>query len=619
MASQSAVFAKTPVAFAIAMAVAGTINMAQASDAYELGEVVVTAARTAQTVDETLAPVTVITRKDIERSQATSVSEILSKTPGFQAPLSGGRGSKSSLYLRGTKTAQTLVLLDGHRLNSANGNEAPLQYLNLDQIERIEIVRGPRSSLYGADAVGGVVQIFTRKGNSTPSLTLKAGIGSDNSNELGVNYNGQVDSLRFNVGASLEETKGYDHTLTKVGRDGDDDMYRNKSLITNISNDFSENITAGVRFTYSEGKAAYDNNSTFGDSIAQPFNDFKLTNISTFIENSINEVWDTSIDLSFSQEKIQRYSEDDKGTVLSSYSESENWSTAWLNDIAWSENQLLTTGVDYNREKIATETKYKENSRYNGGVFAQNLTFFSRSDLQLGARYDKNEAYGENTTGNIAYGYQLTSDIRVIGSYATAFRAPTFFDLYYPGYSNPDLKPESAKNAELEFKGSHSFASWSVSFYQNDIDDMIILDSTYKPQNTDKARIQGVELSVSTHLAGWDINTNLSFLNPENRTTGKQLERRSKRLFNLDLDHNFGRFSAGGTIRAQGESYDDAANNESVAGFVTADLRLAMQVVPQLKAEVKVINLMDKEYQTSKGYRGESRGGFLTLTWTPKL
>ena len=177
---------------------------------------VVTAARTAQTVDQALAPVTVITRNDIELSQATSVTELLSRTPGMQITTQGGAGSIASVYLRGTKTAQTLILVDGVKINSTISNTAPLQYLDPDMIERIEIVRGPKSSLYGTDAMGGVIQIFTRQGQGRPQLQLKAGAGNRGTGEYGLNYSGEIEGTRVNFGAKLYETRGYDHTDSQI-------------------------------------------------------------------------------------------------------------------------------------------------------------------------------------------------------------------------------------------------------------------------------------------------------------------------------------------------------------------------------------------------------------------
>ena len=610
---------------AVALAVASTTAVVQAGDVYEMDQVVVTASRTAQTVDQALAPVTVITRDEIERSQATSVTELLNKTPGMQIATSGGAGSLASVYLRGTKSAQTLVLVDGHKINSTSSNMAPLEYLDPDQIERIEIVRGPRSSLYGADAMGGVIQIFTRKGNGKPKLQVKAGIGTQGTGEYGLNYSGEVGGTRFNFGAKLYETQGYDHTNSTLGKDGDDDGYRNKSVSGSVSRIFNNDVELGASFSHSQGKAEYDHNSMWGNPETKPFNEFKISTVSSFIKLPVNDIWSTKLDVGYVQDDVNRMEEGSQTTVRSSYAESRRFSTSWQNDIFWRDDQLLTTGLDYSQDKIDTGTAYDEDSRYNVGVFAQHISTFEQSELQVGLRHDKNQSYGENTTGNIAWGFDLPYSMRLIPSYGTAFRAPTFTDLYYPESENPDLKAEKSKNFEIELKGSNYDVNWSINIFQNDIEDMLAWQNIPDPnnpyrgrmENVDEARIRGLELSMNTARAGWNFAGSLTFLDPENRTTGKILERRAKQLLTLDADKKIGPFNLGGTVRGQGRSYDDAANNTEVSGFMTFDLRAGYAITPEVKAELKLINLLDKQYATTRGYKSEPLSGLFTMIWTP--
>ncbi|MGI9273458.1 MAG: TonB-dependent receptor, partial [Endozoicomonas sp.] len=281
---------------AVAMVSAGLAGLSQASDdVYKMDNIVVTASRTAQTIDQALAPVTVITREDIERSQAKDVTELLNKVPGMQIATSGGMGSKAGIYLRGTRTAQTLVLIDGVMTRSGDFGEAPLQYLDPDQIERIEVVRGPKSSLYGPNAVGGVIHIITRQGKGDPRLRLKVGGGSHGTGEYALNYGGEVDGTKFNLGARLYETRGFDRTLTSEGVDGDDDAYRNKSISGNVSRRFANDMEAGFRFSHATGKSEYDNND--GNKHQKgPYSLFDVTNISGFVTMPVTQLWNTKLD-----------------------------------------------------------------------------------------------------------------------------------------------------------------------------------------------------------------------------------------------------------------------------------------------------------------------------------
>ena len=613
-----------PSRLAVAVVAAGMAAAVQANDSvhkldnvHKLDKVEVTASRTAQTVDQALAPVTVITREEIELSQATSVTELLNKTPGMQITGYGGPGSKAGVYLRGTASAQTLVLVDGIPVRSGDFGEAPLQYMDPDQIEKIEIVRGPKSGLYGPDAVGGVIQIFTREGKGDPRARVKLGVGSRGTGEYGLSYGGEVDGTRFNIGAKLFETSGYDRTFKTTGGDADDDAYRNKSISGNISRKFTDNFEAGLRFSYATGKSEYDNNNSFNPNFPDhPYSLFDITNVSGFLKSDVNDLWSTSFDLGFGFEK-----RDDRESQYPGHAATERYTASWKNDIAWADNQLTVAGIDYQHESITGSTDFKLNKRYNVGVFAQNTSSFDWNELQFGLRHDKNAAHGNNTTGNISWGVDLPADMKFISSFGTAFRAPTFYNLYGPRGGNPNLKAETSQDVDFELRGSHAAVNWSVNYFYNQMKDMLAWVNG-RNENIDEARIHGIELSASTELFGWQINTNASILDPQNRSganAGKVLVRRATQLFTLNADKVVGSWTLGGTFRAQNSIWNDAANTQKIAGFGTLDLRAGYKFNQQFRTELKVINLMDREYATTKGYRAEPRGVFATFIWSPKI
>ncbi|MDD7805901.1 MAG: TonB-dependent receptor [Endozoicomonas sp. (ex Botrylloides leachii)] len=601
---------------------AGTTTTLLADNDRMLDEVIVTASRRAETAEEALAPVTIITRKQIEQSQATSVAQLLSRTPGLQIASNGGAGSLTGVYLRGTKTAQTLVILDGQKINSPTSGSSPLQYLTPEQIDKIEIVRGPRSSLYGADAIGGVIQIFTRKTKGKPLLFAKIRAGSRNTDEYAISFGTGQDKTHYNIGANTYKTDGYDHTLAINNGDDDNDTYRNDALFGSFSHFFANKIELGGSFSYSEGQSDYDNNTTFTIT-TQPYNLFRLTHISGYVTMPVNDEWDIRIEAGYGKEHIQARKKDRFTGICSDsyYSKTDRYSISWKNNISWSENHLLTSGLDYSNEWYSGSVKYNENAQYNIGIFLQSLLYFDKSDLQASLRTDKSQAYHSNATGSIAYGYSLFSNVRIIASYGTAFRAPTLVDLYYPGYSNPNLKPEKAKNYELELKGKVGTGHWGLSVFQNTIDDMISAtkETDYKPTNIDKALIQGLEVNGSISNGNWNINASISLLKPENRSHAnyaKILTARSKQLMTLTLDHQFKHFGLGASFKAQGSSYADVANNQKVPGFGILDLRGSLKLTAELKASIQWINVFDKTYQPVSGYRGEPKGVIASLIWT---
>lgn len=610
----------------VAVALATMAGVTYAEPIHRTDQVVVTAARRAQSVDETLAPVTIINREEIERSQAMTVVEILNQSaPGVQISSSGGPGANSGIYLRGTKTAQTLILMDGQRINTASSGSAPLEYIDPDIIERIEVVRGPRSTLYGADAVGGVINIITRQGAGTPSLTLKAGGGSRKTGEYSVNLNGESDGTRYNVGARLLETQGYDRTLDKTSAtdtNSDDDTFRNKTASASLSRRFASGVEAGMNLVYFTGKSEYDN---IYNSTALPESHFEETIANVYLSKTINDVWDTKVEAGLVDD-----SRKDVDGNETNHINNKLLSISWLNDVVWTDNQLLTAGVDFTNEAVDSNTIYTINKRSNTALYAQNLTTLTSGDLQLNGRYDHSDAFGGHLTGGVSWGFDLPANLRLIATYSSAFRAPTFTDMYLQSSfsaPNPDLKPEFSRYAELELRGIiGEQTNWSINVYQNDMDDMLnTVQNTsgkWHTVNIDRARIRGVEFEIYTQLAGIDLNTNLSFVDPENRSgidAGKKLHYRAQQLFALNVDKNVGCWSLGGTFRAQGKTWTDPGNTVQIPGYGTVDLRGSFNLTNALKTQLKATNLFDKHYQPVVGYRGEPRGIFATVIWSPEL
>ena len=623
--SQCSRFTRSGISVAVALATATGAAYAE-EPVHRMDQVVVTAARRAQTVDETLAPVTIINREEIERYQAMTVVEILNQAaPGVQITSNGGPGANSGVYIRGTKTAQTLILMDGQRINTASSGSAPLEYIDPQIIERIEVVRGPRSTLYGADAVGGVINIITRQGAGTPNLTVKAGRGSRKTGDLGFNLNGESDGTRYNFGAKLLETQGFDRTVDKTSAtdtNSDDDAFRNKTFTANVSRRFANDLEAGVNFIYFTGKSEYDGYSTTD----LPESHFRETIANVYLSKTVNNIWDTRVEAGLVKDSRE---EVNNGSTTGN-ADNRQFSASWLNNVAWAEDQLLTAGVDYTNETIESNTVYAVNERSNAALYAQNLSTFSQSDLQLNGRYDHSDAFGGHLTGGASWGFDLPANLRLIATYSSAFRAPTFSDMYRESAynaANPDLKGEFSRYAELELRGvAGEQTSWSINVYQNNMDDMLNTvenaDGKYHTVNIDKARIRGIEFQMYTQLAGVDFNTNFSFVEPENRSgtdAGKKLHYRAQQLFALNADKDFGRWSLGGTFRAQGKTWTDPANSKQIPGYGTVDLRASINLTDTLTGQLKATNLLDREYQPVVGYRGEPRGVFATVIWSPEL
>jgi len=591
-------------------------SLSTALFAQDIPEIVVTATRTADTIDETIAPVTIITRKDIERTQASSVSEVLRTSVGISFTSNGGFGSNSGINLRGTNTDHVLYLIDGVPVGSATSGTTAIEYLPVAQIERIEIVRGPRSSLYGSNAIGGVIQIFTNK-SAEKKLTASAGYGSDNTKELTASYADGNDTSQFSGALSAFDTDGYDF----YGRDSygienqydaDDDGYKNYSVSLNGSHNLTQNMTISGLFLRAQGESEFD---AYSDT--NTHTDFTEQLMSGIVDFAVTEDWQSKLTLarSYDKQHITSYKPPAKGFYFVDATDHFNTKTnsaAWQNDIIVRDLDLLTLGLDYKEDKVDSSNDYSESSRWNKAFYSQYSYNGDTFTTQLSWRYDDNEAFGSHNTWSAGTGFSLDKNVRITASYGTAFKAPTFNDLYWPADAffkgNPDLKPEESRSFDFGVEFSTGKTLWTAHYFDTSVDNLITYVSSYPAvsmmENVNKASIDGLELSVSTNLLGWTVNANASFIDPIDESTGKMLPRRSKYNFNLALDNHSGAFSYGASVVASSERFNKTNEREQLPGFALMNIRAAYEINKQWSIKAKVDNLFDKEYVLTK------QGGF---------
>lgn len=585
-----------------------------AEESTQLEQVVVTADRKARTVDETLAPVSIITRKDIEKYQATSLPEVLRRVPGINITNSGGAGKQTGVFLRSTASNQVLVLVDGVKIGSATSGTAAFQDIPLDQVERIEVVRGPRSSLYGSEAIGGVIQIFTRKGKEGfhPELTLQA--GSHNTQAVNAVLSGSDKTTWYNMSVGSERTAGINAKTTDTS--GERDGYERKQLAFRAGHTFAGGIQAEANLLQAEGDNAYD--PFFGTSNLT--NTFETTALSGKLTAPVGQRAVVTAQIGQSKDFSEHFTNGVFGSRFNT-----NRDTASLQaDVKIGENGSLTAGTDQQKDSVDSTTNYTVKSRKNDGLFASYQHDFGKTDVEVSARRDDNEQFGKHNTGAVAFGHDLTDNLRLKASYGKAFRAPTFNELYFPntgfGGGDPNLKPERSKNTEVGFDGKWANGKWSVNAFENKIDDMI---PAWPPSNIDKAIIRGVELGSSTQVAGWDVAANVTLQNPKNATganASKLLINRPKQIVNVDIDRNLGKFRVGATLHGESKRYTDVTNTEStkLPGYGTVDLRADYQLAKDWTVGAKIGNVLDKDYQTNSRYNQDGINGLVTLKYAPK-
>ena len=583
-----------------------------------LQQQVVTATRTAQTAEQSLASVTMIDRERIEQSQATSLPELLKRVPGVSLTNNGGPGKATSLFLRGTESDHVLVMIDGIKIGSVTGGGAALQDLPLELIERIEVVRGPRSSLYGSEAIGGVIQIFTRRGQAQGAKPyFSAGYGTHDSYTGSAGLSGGDGRSWYSLGVSGSDTDGIDvKSPGTSGYERDADGYRNLAATLSAGHRFDNGLELDANFLRADSHNDYDSVNSRRTSGFGANADNESLVFGTRARFSPLEPWLVTLQAGRSEDKSDAYQDGD----FYSRFDSRRDSVSWQNDIELAVGHTLTLGVDHQHDEVQSTAEYDEDSRHNDGYFAQYLGQSGRHDWQLSLRRDDNEQFGQHDTGNAGYGYAFTDWLRGTISYGTAFKAPTFNELYYPDYGNPELDAETSRSLEVGLAGQHDWGHWAVNAYRTQIDDLIAYDaSIFGPANVQEARVRGIELVVGSQLLGWDWNANYSLLDPENRSSGSnrgnELARRAKQLFNLDIDRRIGDFSVGTSLHAEGQRYDDLANTRELSGYATLDLRGEYRISPEWRLQARVANLLDVDYETADGYNQPGQAAYLTVRY----
>lgn len=591
-----------------------SIAVAQDSSPKQLDPIVVTGTYGPKTVGESLSSITVIDEEAIRSKAPADFTELLRGQPGINVTGNGSFGKNTNVNIRGVQNAGTVFLLDGVKVHSATGGGAPWQFIPTDLIQRVEVVRGPRSSLYGADAMGGVVQAFTLDPKHGQRGWIETGAGNFGTQKTSAGISGTSGNTRFSLSGLHKETDG-----TAVVEDGDDRAFRNTAGLGRIVHDFDNGAEASAMLLQSQGDTEYESGNT----------DYSIRTIGLGLTVPVNDYWRSGLQLSESRDDEKSFSGSGK-----SYFNTRLRQARWENTFSYSNHELVA-GAEFQQDEVNSSSTFNETSRENTAVFSQLRMNFDPFDAQLSLRSDDNEAYGTKETGGIALGYSFDNFHRIRASYGTAFRAPTFNNLYSPysksakGYEfqgNPDVKPEQSESYELGLSGNYQAWFWDLAVYQMDVEDLIITDkikgSINTKVNVDTARIRGAELSGGYEFNGWRTAVALTYMDPENRETGKQLQRLTKRTARFDLDKTIGNFMVGGSVIAEGDRYDDAANKDKLSGFATLDLRAGWKFAPNWSTRLTLANMLDKEYSTAiadkkndTNYIAAGRTGMMTLRY----
>lgn len=589
---------------------------------------VVTANRVEQVVSSVLAPISIISREDIELSMAKSVPEILRMVPGIDIGQTGGRGSVSSVFMRGTESDHVLVLIDGVRLPSSITSAVDFSKIPVSQIENIEIIRGPRGALYGSDAIGGVINIITRGKQGDDIKQISAGIGSDKY------YQGDAflslditERTHLNLGLGYDDSEGYNVYPVAGKNDGDKHGYNNKNALLGLDHNFNDKLSAFIISRYSQNTSEY--HSTFPKQLKKEQR-LETTSVVTGAKYKRN-LFASALTYSFGESKAYHYEVGDDYNNADSTLFTTQHNLSVINSLSLSDSLLLNVGLDWRDDQVEDEGgKLTDKvSRYNTGVFTTGVYEVASVTFDGSVRYDDNEAYGGYTTWGLAAGWEFVKDYSVILSTGTSFKAPSMYDLY--GVSawtvgNPDLKPETGESIEVGVKGITSAVNWRLTVYQNKIEDLIDSECIandplygcvkYKMFNNDGiSKIQGIELEANVTTGIVDHQAVLEYLDPKD-ANGDTLLRRAKYKAKWQGMVTLGDADFSLRYLYQGERDDYVGfNKETISGYSLWDISAAYHVTDEFKVSARIDNLLDKEYATAQGYPAPERGYFVNVSY----
>jgi vitamin B12 transporter len=602
------IFCARPAALALALSAAFPA-MAQSSGASSaLQETVVTATRTESRAASVPADVTVITREDIERGTGRTLSEVIARQAGVQSAANGGLGKSSSLFIRGTENRHVLFLVDGVRYTSATAGTPPLDNIALESIERIEVLKGPASALYGSDAVGGVVQIFTRRGaqgfNPYASVTL----GSESRREASAGLRGGSGNVSYSLGVQTLREKGFSATNPAVGNsfNRDRDGFSQESVNGSIDWRFATGWKADASVSHSDGVNYYDSGAGAFNTRA----DVRSKIYSVGVEGRLLPAWKSRVALARADDLSTNFT----GAPATAFNTQQDQST-WLNEIDTPIGKLLA-GLERVEQRVSGTTVYTVNRRTTDSVFAGVSGEAGRHQWQVNLRHDDDSQFGDANTGLVGYGFKLTPQLRAHASYGTSFKAPSFNTLYFPGFGNPTTQPERGRSAEIGATydlGNHEF---KLVRFESRIRGFIT--NTPVVVNIPRASIEGWTLSYFGQTGRWSFRTALDLLDARNALTNRKLPRRADEQLTAGVEYGVQAWKLGASVLAVSDRFDDVPNAVRLGGFVTADLHADYAVAKDWTIQARLNNIGDKNYQTASGYNQAGRAAYVTLRWQPK-
>lgn len=575
-------------------------------------EVFVTATRSPQDARDVLADHVVISQEEIVQAGQSSLPELLQRKRGIEVTSNGGPGATSSVFIRGTTNEHVLVLLDGVRIGSSTLGGATWENIPLSQIDHIEIVYGPLSSMYGPDAVGGVIQIFSRRGDGAPHVSVNAGLGSYQTRKLDTSVAGAAglgttgSTVRYVLQYAQDRADGFSATLPSASPyayNPDKDGYAKESALARVDLDWMSGHTVGLQLQRSRNNAQYDAGPGFDDRTVEVLENYKL-----YSNDRLTANWNSSV-------TVARAFDSDMITN-NLYAPSSHYGTRqmqyqWQNDYVLGEGRVQWF-IERREEKVKTDTDSLSGQR-NTNAFGLSYQFKSGShNALLSVRDDRSDQFGARATGGLAYGYRIDDAWRVSASYGTSFRAPTFNELYYPGYGIASNKPEQGKNAEVGIHYDAKIVQLDMRYFHNQVSDLLVyapvcpVETASHPYgcayNVDKALITGLSLGAKTTIGRWTGQLALDWQDPRDQTTDRILQRRAREHASASVQYRTDTWQATIEALVSGKRFEDTDNQSSLGGYGLVNLQGSYDLTRDWSVYARWNNIFNKPYELAKGY-----------------
>jgi vitamin B12 transporter len=610
-------------------------SFAQTQATPQLRETVVTATRTAQALSDLVADVSIVDRATIERSGATGVADVLARLPGIEINRNGGVGGTTSVFSRGGNSQHTAVYLDGVRLDTQSGSGgAAWESIPLAQIDRIEVLRGPAAAVYGSDAINGVIQLFTRKGQGPAAPYVGMAAGSHGLRKLDAGISGAVGAdgaFDYSLGLARETSDGFDaqpqrlripgdFSSTPPGdglRNPDLDGYRSTSANARVGFQVNRAHRLEATLLASELKSQYDD---FSHDPASPVDDLAHTKLRSAGLNW-HAQWSDAYSTRLSVTDSYNWYE----TTPSSYLTTTNLrGYLFQNELRFGPH-LVTAALERREDELENSAVGPNRSRTQNAVALGYGLVQGSHTVQLNVRHDDDSGFGGKSTGSAAYGFAVTPKLRLTASAGTAFRAPTLYQRFSE-FGVSSLQPETSRNLEAGLRYTDGANNLGLVAYRNKVRNLITfvdgpgacVSSFGCYDSVARAEYKGITVSGSYVLSSMKLGASLDLQNPRDLDSGKQLARRSKQHATLTADTRAGSWLLGAEAQFSGKRFDDEANTRVLSGYSLLNLSASTPIAKDWTLLARVDNLADKQYELARTFATAGRSFYAGVKWAPK-